>query len=303
MQTKWLSLDRELLSSSVAATICIFVSSREVSYAMLTSSSEDGLVNSGDFIRSTWVGESVSATGIDSLIIQNRNVCLIFLFLNCLLLHFAWSLAVILVADSTRNSSWEEDDFFRRGMGDWVDFIWCFAGIAIVPILFRLLATAFNSWPTSVCGHYHAQVFGRDWLALVKRRWLGLDEWYMHQICWLLLCPLTFLIALTALNSFLLRNDRMILTLRRNVFSLKLGLIILLLLSSFIVLSFDGRPRSHWNLYLRIYILLLQFNKRAIDGGHLRVGGFVASIFYARPHFNFLTRMKGLILILIYLFI
>ena len=173
MQTDWTALHRKLLPTGITTSVCIFVFGREVSYAVVAPPGENSLVDCRDFVWCTYILTFIRATGIDPLIIQNWNICLLFLLFYRLLVHSSstWGrcLTVVCVTYLARDASWKEDDFLsRRRVGDWLHFVWRFARVHVFPILIWLFSTTFNSTSTAVW-YYDTRILWRVWL--LARSW------------------------------------------------------------------------------------------------------------------------------------
>ena len=292
-QTKHFPLGRKLLAPSVTTAVRIFVSSWEVSDAVVASPGYNSLVDSRVFVRRTWRGivflDLLRAAGIDSLIIQNRNVCLVFCLFDCFLLHSTRGLAMVHVADAARDSSGEEDDFFGRGGSNrgnsWRHPVWCPTGVNVLILLRPLTSATFNSRPADVRDHDRWVLRG-DWLALFLSRCLVLDQGHVHRVCRLPSLSIGIVVALTALASVLLRNDRVVVAVGRNVLGLDLSFIASLLRPALVVVPFDRRRRLRRSLYFGVHILLVQVEWVA-NCGHLGLRWLVTFVFNGgRPHLS-----------------
>ena len=109
-----------------------------------------------------------------------------------------------------------------------------------------------------------------DGLALLVSRCLVLDQGHVHRIAWLPSLSLSIVVTLTALKSVLLRNDRMVVAVCRNVLGLDLRFVASLFRPALVVVPLDWRRRRLRRLYFGVHILVVQV-EGVCNGAHLRL--------------------------------
>ena len=222
------------------------------------------LLNLGIFIwrALVWISFLWSTASIDPLLIQNGNVCFIFLLLDCLLLDASRCLIMVYIAEPTVNACRKEHNLLRWGMGNWIDTrcdpVWGFAGVDIFDFIWSLAPTTLNTWSCHWQG-YHRIFWGR-WFRVLLLAMTLLGICIVHRVPLIATLSRLLEIALATVDLIFLRYYWVILSIGWDVLSLKLSLIISFsrVWTPLIVFPFNSQLWFLRLTYFCVFVLLIE---------------------------------------------